>query len=36
MPAASSDETILVDVAAGIADKTLCPSGYPNPVQAYP
>ena len=36
MPAASSDETVLVDVAEGIADKTLCPSGYPNPVRAYP
>jgi len=36
LPAASSDEVLLVDVAASVADKTLCPSGYPNPVRAYP
>ncbi len=36
LPAASADETLLVDVAESIADKTLCPSGYPNPVRAYP
>jgi hypothetical protein len=36
MPAASSDEVLMVDAAEDIADKTLCPSGYPNPVRAYP
>jgi hypothetical protein len=36
MPATSSDEVMMVDAAESLADKTLCPSGYPNPVRAYP
>jgi len=32
----SADEVMVLDVAAKLAEKTFCPSGYPNPVVSYP
>jgi hypothetical protein len=31
----SSEEVMLTDIAGSIADKTLCPTGYPNPVTSF-
>jgi nucleoid DNA-binding protein len=31
----TSDEVVLTDAAGDIADKTLCPTGYPNPVTSF-
>jgi hypothetical protein len=31
----ASDEVMLTDAAGDIADKTLCPTGYPNPITSF-
>jgi hypothetical protein len=33
--ATTSQEVMLTDAAGSIADKTLCPTGYPNPVTSF-
>jgi hypothetical protein len=33
--ARSSDEVMITDAAGEVADKTLCPTGYPNPVTSF-
>ncbi|MDW3683006.1 hypothetical protein RA280_14860 [Cupriavidus sp. CV2] len=35
-PSTSVSEHLMQDIAGVVADKTLCPSGYPNPVVAEP
>lgn len=36
VPASTSEEVMLIDIAGTVADKTLCPDGYPNPIQSWP
>lgn len=35
-PAASSEEVLVIDITAKLADDMFCPSGYPNPALSSP
>ena len=36
LPAGTMEEVMMIDIAGVVADKTLCPTGYPNPIRSWP